>query len=407
VPTPTPHPPTAQPPPHTPETAPSPAAATSPPPKKRSRWRWVRRIAALLILLLIAIRIALPFWVRNYVLKTIDADPLYHGEIEDVDLQLFRGGYTIKNLRLQKTTGNVPVPFFSARRVELSLETRALLSGKMVGRIRIQDPEMNFVDSSDPATAQTGAEGGGGPWLQMIRDLFPFHINSAEIHNGSIHFRAFQKNPPVDVYLSNLNGTIENLTNIHDEVKPLITTVDATATAMGQARFEFHMLLDPFSYHPTFQLGVRLLGLDVTQVNSLAKAYGQFDFQRGYFDLVIELNAKEGLLDGYVKPLFRNITILSLEKDIPKDNIVEFFWEALVGLTNELLKNHPRDQFATVIPLTGDLTAPDTDILTIIGNVLRNAFIRAYLPRFQGVAPDVDSLHFHPGSVTEPLPGGM
>jgi hypothetical protein len=160
---------------------------------------------------------------------------------------------------------------------------------------------------------------------------------------------------------------------------------------------------DPSSYRPTFQLAVRLLGLDVTKTNALARAYGDFDFESGWFDLVVELDAKEGYLEGYVKPLFRNLQVVSLRKDIREDNILQLFWETLLGVTSELLENQPRDQFATVIPLTGDLTSPDTDIFAIIGSVLRNAFVRAYLPRLQGEAQDIDWLQFKPGSIESPV----
>jgi hypothetical protein len=114
------------------------------------------------------------------------------------------------------------------------------------------------------------------------------------------------------------------------------------------------------------------------------------------------VEAKEGLLEGYVKPLFRNIKIFSLNPDIKEDNVIEFFWEALIGVAAGILKNPPRDQFGTLIPLRGDLTNPQTNILAVVGNVLYNAFIRAYLPRLQrSYTPNISGLEFGRGSVTE------
>ena len=49
------------------------------------------------------------------------------------------------------------------------------------------------------------------------------------------------------------------------------------------------------------------------------------------------------------------------------------------------------------------MTNPRTDLLATLGNVLRNAFVRAYLPRLQGIAGDVDTLRFSPGSVSHPV----
>src|ERR1041385_9231985 len=187
----------------------------------------------------------------------------------------------------------------------------------------------------------------------MIRDLFPFQINSAVIREGSVHFRAFQSQKPVDVYLSHLNASIDDLGNIRDQTNPMVTTVQASAVAMDQAKLDCKMLLDPFSYRPTFHLATRLLGLDVTKLNDLARAYGKFDFKRGWFDLVIEADSKEGAINGYVKPLFRNLKVFSLSQDLKEDNVLQFFWQALVGFATTVFKNQPRDQFGTLIPFSG------------------------------------------------------
>lgn len=385
--------------------APSPDAQTKPDKKpRRRRWGW--RIAGLLLLLLIilllAARLMLPSALVWYVNRTLDQNLLYDGQIGDIDVELWRGGYAIRDVRLIKTTGNVPVPLFAAKRVELLVQWDAILSGKLVGKLEMHQPELNFVDSEDASEDQTGA---GGPWLDIIRQLFPFKINHAAIHDGSVHFRAYQADEPVDVYLSHLDASIENLSNIHDEINPLVSTVKATALAMDQAKFELHMKLDPFSYRPTFQLALRLLGLDVTKTNHLSRAYGAFDFEHGYFDLVIELESQEGTISGYVKPLFRNLKVLSLAEDVKEDDVLRVFWEALVGVTMDVLTNPKRDQFATRIPLRGDASgAVQTDVLAVVGAILRNAFIRAYLPRLQAEGPLENELKFEPASVLEPAP---
>src|SRR5439155_15264616 len=327
-------------------------------------------------------------------------NPLYDGQIGDVEIHLYRGAYTIRDIRLIKTTGNVPVPFFSSPRIDLAIQWDALIHGKVVGRIVMDKPELNFVDDSDQSKAQNGE---GGPWLDMIRELFPFKINKALVRDGSIHLRTFQSQKPVDVYLSQVDCTIDDLSNIKDDTTPLVSTVRATATAMDQAEFHFEMKLDPFSYRPTFQLAVRLLGLDVTKINQLARAYGGVDFERGWFDLVVELDAKEGQLQRYVKPLFRQLKVFSLNPDLKEDNPLELFWEAVVGVTTQLLKNPPRNQLATVIPLRGAVETPRTSILVVVGNVLRNAFIRAYLPKLQGVSKDVNTIELGAGSITDPV----
>src|SRR6185503_4132765 len=100
-------------------------------------------------------------------------------------------------------------------------------------------------------------------------------------------------------------------------------------------------------------------------------------------------------LAGYAKPLFRDLQVFSLTEDIKNPNPFRFFWQALVGAASTLLKNPPRDQFGTLIPFRGDLSSvTSVDMLATIGNVLRNAFIRAYLPRLEGGETARDGLQF-------------
>jgi len=346
----------------------------------------------------------MPWGVRDYVNRTLDRNQLYSGRIGPVQIHLWRGAYSIQDIELSKTTGNVPVPFFSAKRVDFAVQWRNLVHGKVVARVLMDQPQINFVDSSTAADSQTGA---GGPWLQMIQDLFPFKINSAVVRDGSVHFRTFQSQKPVDVYLSQVEAVVDNLGNIRDETTPLVSTVQASALVMDQAKLDFNMTLDPFSYRPTFHMALRLLGLDVTRLNDLALTYGSFDFKRGWLDLVVEADSKEGQLNGYVKPLFRDLKVFSLKQDIKEDNVLQFFWQALVGAVTSVFKNQPRDQFGTLVPFSGDASgATTTDILATIGNVLRNAFVRAYLPRLQSGQQEVDGLRFEPPDISDPSSSG-
>ena len=200
---------------------------------------------------------------RDYVNRTLDRSPLYTGKIGEVQIHLWRGAYSIHDVRISKTSGDVPVPFFAAKQVDFALLWKALAHHRLVGRVWMDEPEINFVDAPGDADTQTGA---GGAWLQMIRDLFPFKINTAIIHNGSVHFRAYQAKRPVDVYLSHVEGSIDNLGNIQSETTPLSATVEAKALVMDEAKLEFKMTVDPFSYRPTFHMALRLLGLDLTKI---------------------------------------------------------------------------------------------------------------------------------------------
>jgi hypothetical protein len=370
--------------------------------KKRGFFPRVFRLLCWFVLILgltaAIVRPFLPRAVLWYVNRTLNQSPLYQGKIGDINLHLWRGAYSIRDVRILKTTGDVPVPLFACRQVDLTVEWRAILHRKIVGQVVMIQPEVNFVDDPNESASETGA---GGPWLKMISDLFPFDINSARLEDGSVHFRTFQSQKPVDVYLSKLNVQVDDLTNVNRSVTPLLTTVNVTALAMDQAKLEMKMKLDPFSYKPTFHLDLRLLGLDMTTTNDLVETYGKFDVKRGSFDLVLDVQSDDGQLTGYVKPLFRNMVIFDLT-DLQITNPLHTFWQALVGGVAAIVTNYNRDQLGTLIPFTGDLEGPKINYLATVGNVLRNAFIRAYLPRLENQSQQQD-LQFGPASLLDPV----
>jgi hypothetical protein len=381
---------------------PSDGAQAEPKKKKHHPWRKLLYVLIFLVVVGAVGRAILPWAVRNYVNRTLDRNQLYAGTIGPVHIHLWRGAYSIDDIVLSKRTGNVPVPLFKAKRVDFAVQWDALIHRKIVGRILVDTAEVNIVDAPTEGETQTGS---GGPWLQMIQDLFPFNINRAVIKNSSVHFRAYQTPKPVDVYLSELRVTIDNLSNIRRETTPLVSTVSASGLMMGEAKLDFKMTLNPFSYKPTFHMAMRLLSLDVVKLNDLALAYGKFDFKRGWFDLVVEADAKEGQITGYVKPLFRNLKVFSLTEDIKEDSVLQFFWQALVGAVTSVLTNPPRDQFGTLLRFTASTEGKTgMDIIGAVINILRNAFVRAYLPRLENGSEAMQyGLKFAPADITAPV----
>lgn len=340
-------------------------------------------VGLLLVVALVTARLMLPSYIRSYVNRTLDESTEYDGRVGKVRVDLWRGVYVVEDIEVVKTTHTVPIPFFEARSVEFAVDWRALRQGMVRGRVVVTRPRLNFVKGPTPEETQTGA---GERWLAILDELFPFRVDRAEIVDGEIHFRTFHTEPRVNVWLSEVQATLSNLTNVADSTDPLMARVKARGTAMEDGKFELDMRFDPSSYRPAFTLAARLLDVDVTKLHSLTRAYGDFDFEAGWFDFAAEVTAQNGFVSGYAKPLFRNLVVVGHE-DFENDDPLQVLWEALVGAVGAVFKNQSRDQFGTRIAIEGDLDNPRTDLFEVIGNVLRNAFVRAYLPRLERRTP--------------------
>jgi hypothetical protein len=63
--------------------------------------------------------------------------------------------------------------------------------------------------------------------------------------------------------------------------------------------------------------------------------------------------------------------------------VLDIFWEAIVGVLREGLKNHPHDQLAAQIPVSGSFSDVHADLWSAAGSLLKNAFVRALLPKIE------------------------
>ncbi|MGE5680205.1 MAG: DUF748 domain-containing protein [Bacillota bacterium] len=336
-------------------------------------------VILVLIVLLVAVRIALPYVVKSYVNKALDKTPGYRGHVEDVDIAIIRGEYALDGLVIRKVTGKIPVPFFEADRIEFSLQWSELFHGSIVGKVNIDDPKINFVQGPTPRQSTKVGKKEKETWQETVQDLMPLRINRFTINNGEIHFRNFHSDPKVNIYVTELYVVATNLTNSRKISKTLAAALDVSGVALNSGRFTLRADIDPYEEKPTFKMALELKGLNLVSLNDFLKAYGKFDVHKGTFSLYSEMAASKGKFDGYIKPLLKDVEVVKWKEDIKKP-FFKFLWEVVVGAVKDVFTNPSKDQVATRIPLSGRLDNPDVGVWTTIWELVKNAFIQALMP---------------------------
>jgi hypothetical protein len=338
------------------------------------------RCVVILALILLAVRLALPYWIKDYVNRELCSSPQYKGSVAHVTVHLWRGAYRLKDVAIFKTGGQIKEPFFAARQIDLSLQWRELFHGAVVGSIRITEPEVNFVAGPTMEESQVGTN---TSWISMVKSLFPVNFNRVEVDRGQIHFANHYSAPPVDVLLKNVQGVVTNLSNTPDLKAALPAGLVATGATGNGGGLRLDIRLAPKAPAPTFELTAQLTNVDMVALNDLFKAYGKFDVDRGLFSLYTSVAVKNGAYDGYVKVFFEDLKVFAWEKE-RHNNFVKVFWEAIVGTLATVLKNQPHDRLAAKVPISGTYGTNHVDVLSAIGSVLHNAFVRALIPRLDG-----------------------
>lgn len=318
--------------------------------KIRTRWqrasRAVRVTIIILVVLLVSLRLGLPYLIEDYVNRQLAKIPEYSGHIGTVTVSLWRGAYVIHGINIRKTEGNIPVPFFSTPRMDLSVQWKELFHGAIVGKVLLDKPQVNFVGGPTKEQSQTGES---QPWEKTLASLFPFQINRFEIKQGDVRFKTFAKSEPVDIYVTNLNAVATNLTNARVPNQPLPAGLKATGSSLGGGELTIDLKMNPLASGPTFQVDATLTNVDLVALNSFLRSYGKFDVAGGEFSVYTTAASDNGTYKGVIKVLFKHLDVFEWDKE-RKKNILQIFWEGIIGAVATTFKNHPHDQLAANIP---------------------------------------------------------
>lgn len=341
-------------------------------------------VLVLLALAALVLRLLLAGWVTDYLNRALADMGQYRGEVADVGIHLWRGAYTIEGLKIEKADGEIPAPLLDVPLIDLSISWRALLDGGIVAEVEFIEPVLTFVDGNSRAGSQTGR---GVDWRHKLEDLLPIRLNEVRVTDGTVVFRNFVSDPPVKLSATKVQASVRNLSNVRDPQGRRDATLVATAQLLDQAPLQTGMRFDPLGDFTDFGFDLKTTALDLTALNDLARAYAGIDLASGHGDFVMELEARDGELSGYAKPLLKDLKIFDWEQDIEqqRDNPFRLAWEGLAGLLTELFSNQREDQFATRVEFSGQVGNTQVSAFDAIVAILHNAFVEAYTPQFENI----------------------
>jgi len=207
-------------------------------------------------------------------------------------------------------------------------------------------------------------------------------VDHGKILDSEVGFVNRSASPDYRVFITDMNVDMDNFSNRLEEGTGV---VKVTGKFMGSGPTVVTGTFRPEKPRPDFDLAVKIIKTDVTALNDVMRAHGNLDTHGGVFSFFSELSVKNNRIDGYVKPLMRDVDVYDPKKDQDKA-ASEKIYEAVVGGAMSLLENTPRDTVATKAEVSGELDQPDVSTWQIIGSLMENAFFNAILPGFAGNA---------------------
>ncbi len=330
--------------------------------------------------LLVAARIALPYAIENFINRQLAAVEGYDGRIEDVDLGIWRGAAAVEGIRIVRTTDERNnEPFFDCDRIDVSIEWKSLLKGSLVAEGDAWRPVLNLVQAKEEDEQQLGTE---TKWPTFLADYYPFDINTFRIHDGTVRLRTPQIPVEEALVAHRLNAVISNLTNVVESDEETFARFEVRATVLGDSPLRINGSLDPLAAQPTFDVNLQLESVDLPDLNPWLRQYAKADAEAGTFQLYMEIAAADGRFEGYAKPLMQDVDIYGTQEQ--NDSLLRKAWEGLVEFASNIVENKDEDQVGARVPFSGTIDNPDTSIWRTIASVLRNAFVSAFARSLEG-----------------------
>lgn len=333
---------------------------------------WIKKGIIVFVVLLVIVRMYLPTYLKGVFEDAVNEVEGYECTIKDLDLALYRGAVTMDSFAIHVTDNNVTTPFLTISSTDGSIQWSELFKGRIVSELYLDGFFIHLADDKEDSKKQMG----GTDWTEPIRDLINIDINKFEISNGHINFVNKSSKPEINLNIKELNLSATNLSNTDglDGKLPSDFKMDAFLFESGNLNIEGK--INVLQEIPDGDLDLKIEDVNLTELNEVAKEYGNFDFEKGAFASSGEMVLYEGKISGYIKPFFTDVKVLDLQEN--STGVLNKVWEGIVGLVLEVTENQKKDQTATKIPLSGSVDNVEVNTLETILNVFKNAFIESF-----------------------------
>jgi len=331
------------------------------------------RLIVLSISLVLAVVIAVvwfsaPYYVRDYINRSLSSLPDYTGRVESVRIHPWTASIDIYDAHLDKKTGEIPVHFFYSPRSNVSLQWSQLFHGVERASVTIFDPQINLVSGPSPEQSQLSID---KVWVDTLKQLIPWRVNQIRVRHGDIHFLDFHANPQVDLELNQLEIAIENISNSKGLKVPLPATVKITAHPLLTGTFEMNLAINFDEQFATFTQNFRMEHAPAAGANYFLQKYLKVRVKSGKIGLYGELDSDKGIYHGYVK---RSFSHLEFEPKPTDEGNPGALWSGILNTVKGLFEND-KQLISTQSEISGRVDRPDVDAVSAIAGVLWNASI--------------------------------
>lgn len=255
--------------------------------------------------------------------------------------------------------------------------------------VLFEDLRVDYVTSKatravEEAHARRALEAG-----RRVRDapkLF-LRVDTFRMTNAQLGLENDTSKPPYRLFIRGVDLRLENLDNHVDHGR---SRFNARGVFMGSGATALSGGFMAAAKQADFEVRLEVNDAKLSDLNPLLMSYAGVDVARGQFSVYTELDVKKGKVEGYIKPLLRNLGIPDRRKDEGKPLVKRAEMELLQFLAY-VLENHTTQEVATVVHISGSTRAPETSEWEVIRRLIANGFASAVLPGFRDGSTPADA----------------
>ena len=147
--------------------------------------------------------------------------------------------------------------------------------------------------------------------------------------------------PDYRLFLDDAEVHVHNFSN---QLTEGTAVAKVTVQVMGSGQTVVGASFRPETNGPDFALAASLENTQMPALNPVLRAHGKLDVVGGFFSVYTEMRVRNRAVQGYVKPLIRELDVYDARQDREK-NLFQQLYEAAAGGVSALLENFPRTRW--------------------------------------------------------------
>jgi hypothetical protein len=339
--------------------------------RRHRRWPWV--VLGVLVLLIIAIRLAADPLAERAARRTLAGLDDYRGTVGKVHVSFFPPGSVVHQLKL--TERGAPAgqePLLYVREIRSQVLGGRLLRGALEVNQRISGAKLVVASPFDRSHLERQidrAERLARRIPHLLRVLPSAKVDRMELVDGELLLVDTSQAERPRMWLHDIAMTTTNMATRARAAggAPMVSEMRGRIQRSGSftSRISIPQPIDDV----TFDLRAAMTGLALSDLHDMLAARTDLQAKAGKMSSYVALSAKDGRLSGWMRPVMDDVEVRAATPDFG-DRVKAWLADKSVELFSDE-KQDGRERFAQTIPIRGRID-PDRPLLASLGEVLRS-----------------------------------